>query len=217
MADADAWDPEQYRRFAAERSLAFFDLVALLRPVAGGRVVDLGCGPGELTAQLPTLLGADEVVGIDSSPAMLEEAAANRRPHVSFNLGDLATWEDPGAWDVVLANASLHWAPDHPSVLARWAASLREHGQLAVQVPATPTTPRISWPPRLPPRSPSPARCADGAPPPDVVAEHVLTPEAYAVVLHELGFREQTVRLQVYGHHLPLHRRGRRVGPGHAR
>ena len=197
---ADVWDPGQYGRFAAERSLAFFDLVALLKPVPGGRVVDLGCGPGELTALLPSLLGAGEVLGIDSSTAMLEEAAAHRGPGVTFRLGDLATWEDPAAWDVVFANASLHWAPDHPAVLARWAASLGEHGQLAVQVPANADHPSHLVAAEVAAEEPFASVFVGGSPPPDVVSENVLAPEAYAVVLHDLGFTKQTVRLQVYGH-----------------
>ena len=196
----DAWDPQQYGRFAAERSLAFFDLVALLERVPGGRVVDLGCGPGELTALLPSLLGAGEVLGIDSSTSMLDQAAAHREPRVSFRPGDLATWEDPGAWDVVLANASLHWAPDHPAVLARWAASLGEHGQLAVQVPANADHPSHLVAAEVAAEEPFASAFVGGSPPPDVVSENVLTPEAYAVLLHDLGFTEQTVRLQVYGH-----------------
>jgi len=202
MAAADAWDPEQYRRFAAERGLAFFDLVALVDPVPGGRVVDLGCGPGELTAQLPTLLRPAEVLGIDSSPAMLADAAAHAGPAVSFELGDLAAWQDDEAWDVVLANASLHWAPDHHAVLGRWTASLREHGQLAVQVPANADHPSHLLAAEVAAEEPFASAFPGGTPPPDVVAENVLTPEAYAVLLDALGFREQTVRLQVYGHHL---------------
>ena len=76
MAAVDAWDPGQYERFAAERAAPFHDLLSLVRPVPGGRVVDLGCGGGELTAQLHRRLEAGETLGLDSSPAMLERAAA---------------------------------------------------------------------------------------------------------------------------------------------
>src|SRR5580700_9159808 len=69
------WDPEQYERFKAERSRPFFDLLALVRPRPGMRVVDLGCGTGELTTELHTRLGARETVGIDSSETMLAKGA----------------------------------------------------------------------------------------------------------------------------------------------
>src|SRR5919201_301947 len=70
----DAWDPDRYRRFAGERSAPFWDLLDLVRPVPGGRVVDLGCGSGELTAELHRALAAAETLGLDSSAAMLARA-----------------------------------------------------------------------------------------------------------------------------------------------
>ena len=166
-----------------------------------GRLVDLGCGPGRLTTRLPELLGVAEVLGIDSSLAMLEEAATHAGPDVTFAEGDIATWEDPGAWDVVLANASLHWVPDHPAVLARWPASLNDQGQLAVQVPANDDHPSHLIAAEVAAEEPFASAFPDGVPP-DVVTENVLAPEQYAVLLDDLGFAEQTVRLQVYGHHL---------------
>src|SRR6185295_5637106 len=74
---SDAWDPRQYERFAAERRQPFVDLAALLRPNLGMKVVDLGCGTGEATRDLHRQLGAAETVGLDSSPAMLDKAAAH--------------------------------------------------------------------------------------------------------------------------------------------
>jgi trans-aconitate 2-methyltransferase len=61
------WDPAQYDKFAAERRQPFDELLGLLRPVPGGRVADLGCGPGTLTVDLGRALGAQEVVGVDNS------------------------------------------------------------------------------------------------------------------------------------------------------
>ena len=66
---ATQWDPDQYERFKAERTRPFWDLLALVQPVPGGRVVDLGCGTGELTKELHRVLEASETVGIDSSPS----------------------------------------------------------------------------------------------------------------------------------------------------
>jgi len=114
------WDPGQYRKFAAERSKPFWDLVGLIdtdRPI--GRAVDLGCGDGALTAQAADRLGIGEMLGIDDSPAMLADAAPHARPGVRFELGDIGAWgaDHPGhrnAHDLVLANASLQWVPGHP-------------------------------------------------------------------------------------------------------
>src|SRR5262249_15299313 len=59
-ADAERWDPDQYERFRAERAKPFWDLAGLVEPCPGGRVVDLGCGTGELTSELHRLLRAAE-------------------------------------------------------------------------------------------------------------------------------------------------------------
>jgi trans-aconitate 2-methyltransferase len=198
MTTSGGWQPEQYHRFDGERRAPFFDLLALLRPVAGGRVIDLGCGTGELTVELHRRVSAAETVGVDSSPDMLAHVPS--ADGVTFRPGDLAAFEDPGAWDVVASNAALHWVPDHADVLGRWAASLRPGGQLAVQVPANVDHPSH----RLAAEVAASAEFADafgGEPPADPVLS-VLRPEAYAGLLDALGFTEQHVRLQVYAHHL---------------
>ncbi len=203
---SDQWDPGQYERFATERAEPFWDLVDLVgratpSPAAIERAVDLGCGTGELTAAMGERLGIADLVGIDSSPAMLARAAAQTRPGVRFAAGDLAAWTSDGDHDLVLANASLHWVPDHPEVLARWWAALAPGGQLAVQVPANADHPSHLLAAEV--GADEPFRSAmGGTAPPDPVARHVLAPERYAALLDALGAVRQTVRLQVYGHRL---------------
>ena len=82
-----------------------------MQPVPGGRVVDLGCGDGRLTLLAHERLGAGRTLGIDSSPAMLDRAPT--ADGVEFALGDIGPWTDDAVHDVVLANASLQWVPDH--------------------------------------------------------------------------------------------------------
>lgn len=191
----DAWDPAQYNCFAAEREQPFWDLAALLQPVSAATLVDLGCGDGRLTAALHDRIGASSTLGVDSSTAMIGEAAARVRADVTFELGDISTWEEPGRFDIVFANASLQWVPDHPMVLARWIRSLKPGGQIAVQVPsnADQVTHRVA--------AEVAAELLDD-PPPDPVALNVLAPEVYARILDDLGCSQQHVRLQVYAHHL---------------
>lgn len=191
---ADTWDPVTYHRFQAERRQPFDDLLAMVQPAPGGRVVDLGCGPGELTVEVHRHVGASETVGIDTSANMLERAAAYAGEGVAFEQGDLAAWTASTPVDVVFANASLQWVPDHPTLLAHLAAQLTDDGQLAVQVPANFDHPTHTIADRI-------GQSFGMAP----VArfEAVLSPEAYADVLDRLGFDRIDARLQVYVHRLP--------------
>ncbi len=81
-------------------------------------------------------VGAARTVGVDDSAAMITAAMARATDNLEFESGDIGDWERAAEWDVVFSNASLQWLPDHRSVLARWAGSLKVDGQLAVQVPA---------------------------------------------------------------------------------
>jgi trans-aconitate 2-methyltransferase len=191
----DGWDPDQYNRFAQQREQPFWDLAHLIREVPDPRVVDLGCGDGRLTALLSAQLNASSITGIDSSLAMISAASAHDNWATHFVLADIGTWLEPNSYDVVFANASLQWVPDHPRVLARWADSLRDGGQLAVQVPAN-----ADHPSHVIAATVAAEMLSDPAP--DAVAENVLAPERYATILDELGFDEQHVRLQVYAHRL---------------
>jgi len=193
------WDPDQYERFRAERARPFWDLVALVQPYPGGRVVDLGCGTGELTKELHRVLGASKTVGIDSSATMLERARPLADAGLRFEEGDIATWE-PAPYDVVFSNAALHWLPDHRRLLARLSRALAVGGQLAVQVPANTDHPSHTVGMDVAGEAPFADVFADD-PPPDP-ATRVLAPEEYAEVLDQLGFGEQNVRLQVYVHRL---------------
>jgi trans-aconitate 2-methyltransferase len=192
----DGWDPQQYNRFAAQREQPFWDLAGLIKRVERPKVIDLGCGDGRLTTALNDELGASSMLGIDSSPAMISAASTLNIEHVTFALGDLATWREEDSYDVVFANASLQWVPNHASVLERWASSLKPGGQLAIQVPAN-----ADHASHVVAAAVAAEFLAD--PPPDAVATNVLAPETYAEILDALGFEQQHVRLQVYAHRLP--------------
>jgi trans-aconitate 2-methyltransferase len=196
----DAWDPAQYDKFAAERTQPFVDLLNLVQPVPGGVVVDLGCGTGALTKRLHAHTGAARTRGVDNSEAMLEKATAYAGDGLTFELGDIGAFAADDAFDVVFANAALQWVPDHPALLARLSRAVRHGGQLAAQVPANADHPSHTVAAEVA-ASPPFGDAMHGAPPPDAV-RGVLMPEQYAELLDELGFAEQHVRLQVYGHHL---------------
>jgi trans-aconitate 2-methyltransferase len=129
------WDPQQYGRYAAERARPFHDLLGRIGATAPRRVVDLGCGPGQLTTLLADRWPDADVIGLDSSPEMIERARALGDRRVEFVLGDLATWSPDAATDVVVSNAALQWVPGHADLLRGWAASLPDGSWLAWQVP----------------------------------------------------------------------------------
>jgi len=197
----DTWNPTQYKKFGAERARPFEDLLALVDPATGGRAVDLGCGTGELTARLHQHLGAADTLGVDSSAAMLEKARPLEGDGLHFELGDIAAFAAEGEYDVVLSNAALHWIPDHPALLARLRRALRPGGQLAVQVPANGDHPSHALAFEVAHEAPY-ADALRAAGDPLTEATPVLAPERYADLLDQLGFADQHVRLQVYGHHL---------------
>ena len=200
MAD---WNPEQYRRFAAERAQPFHDLLTLIEPVSITRAADLGCGPGELTALAAEQLGVDEMIGIDNSQAMLAKTVEYSSDTVQFQFGDIARWTSSADFDLVLAAASLQWVPDHAGVIAQWRAALRPGGQIAIQVPANADMPSHSVARHVAEREPYRSLFGPGGPPIDPVQAYVLQPEAYAQIFYDLGFQQQHVRLQIYPHVLP--------------
>ena len=193
---ADVWNPELYGKFRVERAAPFLDLLALVEPSPAPRIVDLGCGTGELTRLAHERLRARETVGVDSSPAMLERAAAHAGHGLSFVQGDLGAFAGRG-FDVVLSNAAVHWVPDHDRLIARLSALLAPHGQLAIQAPANDHHPSHAVA-RAVAREPELAGPLGGF----VRESPVLEPERYARLLFYLGFERQRVRLETYVHRL---------------
>jgi trans-aconitate 2-methyltransferase len=132
--DVSDWNAELYRRFEAERTRPAIDLLARVAAERPALVVDLGCGPGNSTELLARLFPAAELIGIDTSPAMLQAARA-RLPAASFEMADVASWAPGRPPDVLCANATLQWVPDHPRLYPRLMALLAPGGWLATQVP----------------------------------------------------------------------------------
>ena len=193
----DSWDPVQYERFSDERSAPFFDLLALVAPCPGGRVVDLGCGTGELTRSLHERTGASSTLGIDSSEAMLDRSPPYAVDGLTFELGDIEEWTPQVQFEVVFSNAALHWVDDHDELFARLTAAVRPGGQLAVQMPANHDHASHLVAEQV--AVEEPFREALGG---YLRKSPVFAPERYAVLLHRLGFAAQNVRLQVYLHML---------------
>jgi trans-aconitate 2-methyltransferase len=128
------WDPTTYLRYGDERSRPFGELLARVPDGEFASVVDLGCGPGNLTVDLRQRFPGAAVRGLDSSAEMIA-AARSLDTSVYFDVGDVRDWHPDPDDDVVLANAVLQWVPGHDDLLRRWAGELRKGAVLAFQVP----------------------------------------------------------------------------------
>lgn len=125
-----SWDPQHYLTYAGERGRPFVDLLARVGAEAPASVVDLGCGPGNMTRLLAERWPAATVTGVDSSAEMIARARAEQ-PELAWVESDLRAWD--GRADVVLSNATLQWLPDHLALLPSLAELAREW--FALQVP----------------------------------------------------------------------------------
>jgi trans-aconitate 2-methyltransferase len=102
---------------------------------APASVVDLGCGPGNLTSLLRERWPDADISGLDSSPEMIEQARS-AEPSITFEVADLRGWAAAGdPVDVLVSNATLQWVPDHLDLLPSLVGRVRPGGWLALQVP----------------------------------------------------------------------------------
>jgi trans-aconitate 2-methyltransferase len=128
------WSAKQYAIFEDERTRPVRDLVSALPDIEARAIVDLGCGPGNSTEVLAARFPDAAISGLDNSPDMIE-AARRRLPRAQFSVGRIEGWTDAGPFDVILANAVLHWIPNHRTLLPELVARLVTRGALAIQMP----------------------------------------------------------------------------------
>ena len=128
------WNPDQYHKFQSERSAPFHDLLALVEARPRLKVIDLGCGTGELTRHLADQLPESEVTGLDNSQEMLDKAASFQRPGLVFVKGDQSALT--GEWDLIFSNAALQWSENHAELIPYLFRKLAPGGQIAVQIPS---------------------------------------------------------------------------------
>lgn len=128
------WEPDRYLQFSDERLQPAIDLLNRIPLARSERIVDLGCGAGNVTRLLTQRWPEADITGLDSSPEMLDRA---RRvlPTARFELSGVEHWEPDGPPDLLFSNAALHWVGDHSSLFPRLLDSLSPGGVLAVQMP----------------------------------------------------------------------------------
>lgn len=130
------WDPARYVQFGDYRDRPFFDLAGRIRAENPSHVVDLGCGPGNLTATLAERWPEAQVTGLDSSREMLGRAQAySALPNLHFSWGEISEWVPPARTDVVVSNAALQWVSGHVELLKKWLVALEPGAWFAMQVP----------------------------------------------------------------------------------
>jgi trans-aconitate 2-methyltransferase len=132
---AHTWDPDRYLTYADERGRPFVELIARIGAATPATVVDLGCGPGNLTTLLRDRWPDADIRGLDSSPEMIEKARAAEQG-IAFEVADLRTWAaEADPVDVLVSNATLQWVPGHLDLLPTLVDRVAPGGWIAFQVP----------------------------------------------------------------------------------
>jgi len=131
------WDTEQYSKFGDQRLRPALELLQRIPLTQPKRIVDLGCGTGNITSLIAQTWPDAQLTGIDNSEEMLEQA---RRTDASltWEKADIAEWEPEHAPDLIFSNATLQWLGDHARLFPRLMQFLAPQGCLAIQMP-------LSW------------------------------------------------------------------------
>lgn len=130
------WNSKQYIKFKNQRTQPSLDLINRLNTLAPKRVLDIGCGPGNSTAALLNSFPNSEIIGIDSSHDMLNQAKKTY-PSIKFEHCKVPDGlEDiDGRFDLIFSNACIHWIPDHRNLISKLLDKLADNGVIAVQIP----------------------------------------------------------------------------------
>ncbi|KAI1118403.1 S-adenosyl-L-methionine-dependent methyltransferase [Nemania sp. NC0429] len=135
MADTEALARGYTLANHAQHNAGVF-LLQQLEIARSMRVLDVGCGPGDLTARISELVGEDgSVVGIDPSKERIAIAIdESAKPNTSFQIGraeDLSQFPS-GSFDALFVNSTLHWVTDQPAALMEFGRVLRPGGRLGI-------------------------------------------------------------------------------------
>ncbi len=129
-----SWDPSIYLKFDDKRTRPAAELLGRIQADDPGYVVDLGCGPGNSTAQLAARWPQAEITGVDSSQEMLDKAASTDLA-ATWTLADIASWRASAPADVLFTNAALQWLGDHQTLFPALMGEVAPGGTLAIQMP----------------------------------------------------------------------------------
>jgi trans-aconitate 2-methyltransferase len=188
------WNPELYNQFQAQRAAPFEDLIRTLTIREGLRVVDLGCGTGELTRRLADMLPNSHTLGIDNAPTMLDKAQAHARDQLTFSVQSIEDFLAAGQqYDVVFSHAALHWVDQHINTMPRLWKCVAAGGQVLVQMPSNHNHAVHVAAREIAAAEPF-AQHLEGF----VRLSPVLSAEDYAQLLFDAGFTDITVFEKIY-------------------
>ena len=126
----DNWNADLYDTKHSFISNYGNDLVELLVPKEGEKILDLGCGTGDLANRLSGF-GVD-VIGVDQSENMIAQANS-KYPEIKFKVGNAKNLEFDDEFDAVFSNATLHWIKQPEQVLSSVYKSLKNGGRFVAE------------------------------------------------------------------------------------
>ncbi len=198
------WDPDLYNHFREYRAEPVMMMLARLQIGPHERIVDLGCGTGDHTAELARRSTEGLVVGIDSSPAMIQRAlklyeqlGSGIQQRLRFKLADFRDFKADREYTVVFSNAALQWVSDHRSILTAAYRALRNHGRLMIQIPANENEAAQATMRQMAAEPPWNATLSEVRTPSD---ENVLPAADYRQLLTEIGFAEVDCYYHTFHH-----------------
>lgn len=130
MGSSKKWDTNLYNKKHGFVHQYGADLIDLLQPKPGDRILDLGCGSGQLTAKIAE--SGASVIGIDSSVEMIQ-AAKNLFPGQEFDVMDATSFSFAEPFDAIFSNAVLHWVKDQQKAVNCMFRSLNQNGKLVLE------------------------------------------------------------------------------------
>ena len=126
------WNSSQYLKFKQQRTQPAIDLALRIVKNRPKTIADIGCGPGNSTFVLKEIFPGANILGIDTSPNMIEKARTEY-PDIKFRICDASALD--GKYDLLFSNACLQWIPNHNTLIPALMDKLNDGGVLAVQIP----------------------------------------------------------------------------------
>ncbi|AMC11290.1 methyltransferase type 11 [Lutibacter profundi] len=130
MNNTTKWNPKLYND---KHSFVYHygeDLIELLNPKKEERVLDLGCGSGQLTFKISKLV--NEVIGIDKSPEMIADAKSKFK-NIEFFVADASNFTFNKKFDVIFSNAVLHWVTNYKGAIKSMYENLTNNGKIVLE------------------------------------------------------------------------------------